>query len=232
MSFNCAGRTHIGLRRKLNEDAWFSAPEKGLWAVADGMGGHEAGEVASGMIVDALSAMPDAGPGMPETTLREVNAALVRLAAKSYQKRTIGSTAVVLTIRDGGYRCIWVGDSRAYLYRDGALRQLTRDHSLVQDLVDAGMLEAAEAENHPNANIVTRAVGAAEILKTDSVSGSVLPGDLFLLVSDGLTKVVPIEDLRNILASGTLEQRADLLIESTLEGGAPDNVTLILVEVV
>lgn len=231
MGFTCVCRTHPGLRRKLNEDALLCQPDKALWAVADGMGGHEAGEIASGMIVDALGGLEDASGEQAATTLEQVNTALVRLAADQYQERTIGSTAVVLSIKAGTYSCLWVGDSRGYLLRNGALRQLTRDHSLVQDLVDAGMLEAAEAESHPNANVVTRAVGAAHQLSVDTVRDVVLPGDLFLLASDGLTKVVSSEELCALMKQDGLDSIADSLIETTLARGAPDNVTIILVAV-
>lgn len=229
MVFTCASRTHVGLRRKLNEDAYLSQPRKGLWVVADGMGGHEAGEVASGMIVDALDGLPFDPMQYAEAALKSVNTALVRLAARKYHERTIGSTVVVLMIAEHAYRCMWVGDSRAYLYRDGQIRQLTRDHSLVQDLVDAGMLDANEAEGHPNANVVTRAVGAHDTLRVDSMGDAMQPGDIFLLASDGLTRVVPNEELAVILGHGTLEQMADELLRTTLDRGAPDNVTMVLV---
>ncbi|WP_066556447.1 PP2C family protein-serine/threonine phosphatase [Croceicoccus bisphenolivorans] len=230
MDFFCASRTHVGLRRKLNEDAFLVSPDTGLWVVADGMGGHEAGDIASRMIVEAIGALPDVAFEGPEAALRAVNAALVRLAAQRYGERTVGSTAVVLSVKDSAYRCLWVGDSRAYLLRSGKLGQLTRDHSLVQDLVDAGMLNAEDAEGHPNANVVTRAVGASTDLQVDVVTGTIMHGDLFLLASDGLTRVVPHDDLHRILSTGTLEQKADRLIARTLESGAPDNVTIVLIE--
>lgn len=229
MGFTSSSRTHAGLRRKLNEDALLCNPAAGIWAVADGMGGHEAGEVASGMIIEALGALPGASASSAKRTLEDVNAALVHLASEHYQQRTIGSTAVVLATDGNTYHCLWVGDSRIYLLRDGAVRQLTRDHSLVQDLVDAGMLNAADAENHPNANVITRAVGAAQRLNVDVVDGEILPGDLFLLASDGLTKVVANDELADLLSAGTLDEVADSLIALTLERGAPDNVSVVLV---
>lgn len=229
MGFTCAVRTHPGLRRKHNEDAVLSRPDQGLWAVADGMGGHEAGDLASGMIVDALGGLSRPTPETVAAKLRTVNDALVDLGAGHFQQRTIGSTAVALVIQGAQFRCLWVGDSRAYMMRSGELMQMTRDHSLVQELVDAGMLEPDEVEGHPNANVVTRAVGASDDLVVDVVGGSAKVGDLFLLASDGLTKVVTDGELAQRLEGDDLETIADGLIETTLERGAPDNVTLVLV---
>ena len=164
MGFEVVTRTHVGLRRKINEDALLSRPDLGLWAVADGMGGHDAGEVASALVIEGLGAIP---PGLaPEaqaeavrTVLQGVNARLREMGGEGPKPRTIGSTVTVLTAKAGGYVCQWAGDSRGYLARDGVLVQLTRDHSLVQQLVDLGELTAAEAENHPDGNVITRAVG-------------------------------------------------------------------------
>lgn len=231
MGFTCAARTHPGLRRKHNEDAMLSRPDAGLWVVADGMGGHEAGDLASGMIVDALGGLSRPDPETVAAKLRTVNDTLMTLAADHFAQRTIGSTAVALLLEDRSFRCLWVGDSRAYLLRGGELSQMTRDHSLVQELVDAGMLDPADAERHPNANVVTRAVGASDELVVDVVGGTPEPEDIFLLASDGLTKVVADDELESLLSSTDIEGVADLLIERTLERGAPDNVTVILVRV-
>jgi serine/threonine protein phosphatase PrpC len=146
-------------------------------------------------------------------------------------KRRIGSTVVGLAIADGQYRCFWAGDSRAYRVRAGQIEQVSRDHSMVQDLVDAGLLAPEDAENHPNANIITRAVGVNESLKVDIVQGEALPGDLYLLASDGLTRLVNDEELAAILTSRGIDA-ADMLIETSLSRGAPDNVTLVVVKVV
>lgn len=231
MGFTCAVRTHPGLRRKHNEDAVLSRPDQGLWAVADGMGGHEAGDLASGMIVDALGGLSRPSPETVAAKLRTVNDALVDLGAEHFQQRTIGSTAVALIVDGAQFRCLWVGDSRAYMLRAGELSQMTRDHSLVQELVDAGMLKPEDAESHPNANVVTRAVGASDELVVDVVGGNAQPGDLFLLASDGLTKVVANDELDLRLRGESLDAVADGLIEATLKRGAPDNVTVILVRI-
>jgi serine/threonine protein phosphatase PrpC len=232
MAFECVSRTDVGLRRKVNEDSLLVRTERGLWAVADGMGGHEGGDVASSKITEALMRLPvvyglDNLVDSAIIALKQVNRELVDMATDREQ-RTIGSTIVGLAIADGRFRCFWAGDSRAYLLRDNQITQLTRDHSLVQDLVNAGMLDPEEAEGHPNANIITRAVGVAQELKVDTVDGDVKQGDQFLLASDGLTRLVDAAELAATLSSNGPAEAADLLIETVLSRGAPDNVSIII----
>jgi len=234
MSFDCVSRTDVGLKRKINEDAMMVRTERGMWAVADGMGGHDAGEVASGKIAEALASLPIVY-SLQETVdnalaaLRRVNYELIALARGGGQPRTIGSTVVGLAISGDEFRCFWAGDSRAYRIRAGRITQLSRDHSLVHDLVLAGMLSEAEARVHPNANVVTRAVGVSEELQVDVVSGDVREGDIFLLASDGLTRVVEDDEIAEELVLKRLADAADRLIELVMERGAPDNVSLIIV---
>jgi serine/threonine protein phosphatase Stp1 len=234
MGFECLTRTHVGLRRKLNEDAVLDSGDAGIWAVADGMGGHDAGEVASAMVVEALSRLSPAASfdDLAEkavTALHEANTALRDLARLEARDGTIGTTVVGLAIGDDRYRCFWAGDSRGYRVRDGRIAQLTRDHSLVQDLVDAGMIEADEAEGHPNANVVTRAVGATDVLRVDAVGGEVRGGDTFMLASDGLTRLVNEAELLAGLRGANLAKSADHFIELALARGAPDNVSFVIV---
>jgi serine/threonine protein phosphatase PrpC len=209
--------------------------DRGLWAVADGMGGHDAGDVASAKVTEALLRLPIVY-GLDEMVeiaigqLKRVNGELIDLAGAD--DRTIGSTVVGLAIADGQYRCFWAGDSRAYRVRGHGITQLTRDHSLVQGLVDAGMLRPDEAENHPNANVITRAVGVAPELKIDIASGDAQPGDQFLLASDGLTRIVDDTELVAELISKRPDEAADKLIETVLSRGAPDNVTIIIVKLI
>lgn len=236
MRFECVSRTHPGLKRKVNEDSVLVRTERGLWAVADGMGGHEAGDVASSTIVEALSLVPPHSRienfvGDAILALRNVNQKLIELARSEQRPRTIGSTVVGLAIVDDQFGCFWAGDSRAYRVREGEIAQLSRDHSLVQELMDAGMLDAIEAEHHPNANVVTRAVGAAEALRVDTSAGDVRSGDLFILASDGLTRVVNDDELYAELISAPLSQAADRLLDTVLARGAPDNVSLVIVRV-
>jgi serine/threonine protein phosphatase PrpC len=164
--------------------------------------------------------------------LRRVNRQLIDLGRSEGHDRTIGTTVVALAIANGHFHCFWAGDSRAYRARDGEIRRISRDHSMVQDLVDAGMLAADEAERHVDANIITRAVGVAEDLDVDSSTGDALPGDLFLLASDGLTRLVDDQEILAQLAANTLDDAADTLIEMVLARGAPDNVSIIITKVV
>jgi len=226
-------RTHVGLRRKVNEDSMLARDDCGLWVVADGMGGHEAGDVASSRIVEALGRIEAANglDGLVDDAigaLKQVNQQLIDLAGSADSERSIGSTVVGLAIADSQFRCFWAGDSRAYRLRDDQIVQLTRDHSVVQDLVDAGMLEPDEAADHPNSNIITRAVGVAPELRVDTVSGDVRAGDRFLLASDGLTRMVDDQELVAQLTSASPAVAAENLIDTVLARGAPDNVTLII----
>jgi serine/threonine protein phosphatase PrpC len=235
MGFDCITRTHVGLRRKVNEDSVLDRTDRGLWAVADGMGGHEAGDVASAMVTEALRQLPIVY-GLDQTVdgaiaaIQNVNRELIAMAGTEDRSRTIGTTIVGLAVADGHFRCFWAGDSRAYRVRDGQIRRLSRDHSLVQDLVDAGMLKSEEAERHENANIITRAVGVSEELQVDSSAGEAAPGDLFLLGSDGLTRLVDDGEPLAQLATNPLEQAGDALIDMVLARGAPDNVSLVIVK--
>jgi serine/threonine-protein phosphatase Stp1 len=233
MAFECVSRTDVGLRRKVNEDSLLVRTNRGLWAVADGMGGHDAGDVASSKITEALQGLPVAY-GLDDVVdsaiaaLNRVNQELIALASANGSERTIGSTVAGLAIADGQYRCFWAGDSRVYRVRDEQIIQLTRDHSLVQSLVEAGMLDPEEAENHPNASVITRAVGVAEELRIDTVSGDARPGDQFLLATDGLTRMVGDAELVAELTSNRPQEAAEKLIETVLSRGAPDNVTIII----
>ena len=237
MSFETISRTHVGLQRKINEDSVFVDSERGLWAVADGMGGHEAGEVASMMVTDALRCLPaaddvDGLTGEAVEALQQVNSELIELARSSEREQTIGTTVVGLAVADGSFRCFWMGDSRAYRLRGGEIERLTKDHSLVQTLVDAGMLTPEQAENHENANLITRAVGVAQIAEVDVVGGDARSGDQFLLASDGLTRLVNDDELARELQRGPPAEVADNLIETVLARGAPDNVSLVITKIV
>jgi serine/threonine-protein phosphatase Stp1 len=234
MNLQSVARTHVGCRRKINEDALLARADLRLWAVADGMGGHDAGEVASALVIDTLAALPP-GLGLAARgdavakAIQDANARLIAMGRDGPQQRTIGSTVVALIAEGGGFACLWAGDSRAYLARASALSQLTHDHSLVQELVDAGELAPADANAHPNANVITRAVGANGTLQIDRIEGDIRPGDVFLIASDGLTRLASEAELLTSLQMPDLAAAADGLIETCLARGAPDNVTLIIV---
>ena len=228
--------THPGAKRKHNEDTYVARPDLGVWAVADGAGGHQAGEVASGMIAEALESIP---PGLSASELlaqvrmriEGTHAALRDLAAQRGPNVTVASTVVVMMARNEHFACLWAGDSRAYLLRQGELRQITRDHSLVQELVDSGAIRPEEAENHPRANVITRAVGAElDDFALDKVSGRLMPGDRFLLCSDGLSKTLPELQIADLLGASDGVPPPQALITAALAMNVTDNVTAVMVE--
>lgn len=230
--------THAGARRSHNEDNFVDRPDIGLWAVADGAGGHEAGEVASAMIHTALEAIPPhlgAGQLLAEARARllTVHDTLLREAQERGPGVMMASTVAVLMVRDSFFALLWAGDSRIYLLRGETFSQLTRDHSLVQELVESGQLTADEAESHPQANIITRAIGAGEPdIVLDKVTGSVMPGDRFLLCSDGLSKTLSEAELAGLLAAPAGVSPSELLVKAALARQVSDNVTAVVVEVV
>jgi serine/threonine protein phosphatase PrpC len=237
VAFECVSKTDVGLRRKVNEDSLLVRTERGLWAVADGMGGHDAGDVASSKVTESLLELPEADDldqlvESAVAALKKVNQDLILLAGASETEKSIGSTVVGLAIADGQFRCFWAGDSRGYRIRDRQIVQLTRDHSLVQDLVDSGMLQPDEAVDHPNSNIITRAVGVAEELRVDTVSGDVQRGDQFFLATDGVTRLISDEELAAELSFNPPAFAARKLIETVLARGAPDNASLIITKII
>lgn len=229
--FLSVGRTHAGCVRALNEDAFLNRADIGLWAVADGMGGHEGGEVASAAVVEALGGVANfsSAYAFRDAVADALNKTNAQLSALAAERGTMGATVVALLAHENHYACLWAGDSRAYFYRNGALKRLTRDHSLVQEMVDAGALSEERARAHPRANVITRAVGARENLDLESVFGNLQSGDRFLLCSDGLTGVVTDREIANVMIRAPLEAAAERLLESALARGAPDNVTLVLI---
>jgi len=236
LSFECVSRTDVGLKRKINEDAVLVRTERGMWAVADGMGGHEAGEVASAQVTEALLHLPivytlDELVAAAIEALEQVNRDLITLARSDHTPRTIGSTVVGLAISGGEFRCFWAGDSRCYRIREDSIMQLTRDHSLVQDLVDAGMLNAAEAEGHPDSNVITRAVGVRDNLRVETIAGDARPGDIFLIASDGLTRPLEDEEMYEELTMNPPDVAAGNLLDMVMTRGAPDNVSFVIVRV-
>ena len=228
--FLSVGRTHVGHVRELNEDALLNRPEIGLWAIADGMGGHMSGDVASASVVEALGGVRTfssayAFRDAATRALLSVNAELVAQAGASKS----GSTVVALLAHEGHYACLWAGDSRAYLSRSGVMRPLTRDHSVVQDLVDSGVIAPEQASRHPQANLITRAVGACDALELDYAFGALCAGDRFLLCSDGLSGFVTEAEIAHAMRRSPLEWAAQSLIDLALSRGGRDNVTVVLV---
>lgn len=224
-------RTHEGRVRDHNEDSFCAKERAGLWAVADGMGGHEGGEWASAKLVEKLEAveLPTDFDGACEAVaeaIRKANRSILVEAQK--RRKQMGSTVVVLLVQDQRFAILWVGDSRAYRLRDGELVQLSRDHSQVQEMVDRGILRAEDAVGHPMGHILSRAVGVRDEVEIDRVEGDVQPGDIFLLCSDGLHGYVEEREIARRLR-GSPERAPDELVELTLANGAPDNVTVVAV---
>ena len=231
-TFDCAALTHVGKVRKINEDSLIGRPEIGLWAVADGMGGHGGGDVASGAVVKTLAEMP--APASASEFLHEfegriigVNDELQRIGSQR-AGAVIGTTLVAILVFEAHYACAWCGDSRAYLMRDGELSQITRDHSEVQDLIDSGMLSREQAKTWPGRNVVTRALGARPVAEVDVISGRAHEGDRFLLCSDGLVGHLSDEEIAEELKCGAPGAACSSLVEKTLERGASDNVSVIV----
>lgn len=228
--------THIGLVRKVNEDAVLDRSEIGLWAVADGVGGGHAGDRASSLIVSALEQL-SAPVGRAEfveavrAALDGVNRRLRAEAIANGEDCVIASTVVCLLNFDSWYCCLWAGDSRLYRSHAGNFEQLTRDHSEVQLLVDYGLISLEEARQHPRANVVTRAVGAEDLLQLETVEGEIEPGDAFLLCTDGLTKVVEDWEIGIALSVMSAPDAVRSLIGMTLQRGAPDNVSVAIIKV-
>jgi serine/threonine protein phosphatase PrpC len=226
--------THRGCVRAANEDAILADPAGILWAVADGMGGHEGGAMAADLVVDSLAAIrDDAAPAEALEDAIEVANSRVRAAAREMGARTMGATVVALFIQGGIAHVAWAGDSRAYLMRGRRLRMLTHDHTLVQDMVDRGELARDAAEGHPEAHIITRAVGAADEIEVDHSAVPLLAGDRLLLCSDGLPRCV-YEQVIAQLVGETPDPRAaaEALVRRALDEGAPDNVSVIVVDLV
>lgn len=228
-----AQQTHRGKRRRHNEDAVLSRSREGLWAVADGMGGHQAGEVASQAITGALSRVCLGGPlsaqvDAVEDALVSVNDDL-RLHARSQgEGTTIGSTVVTLLAQGELGVVLWAGDSRLYRLREGRLEQITRDHNPICDLLDSGAVSEAEALA-AETNIITRAVGGQPHLYLDLAVFDVSHGDTYLLCSDGLYRDLDMDVLAQGLAVGGVDGAAESLLGLCLEGPARDNISLVIV---
>jgi len=233
------GQTDIGLRRSNNEDTFLCQPELSVWAVADGMGGAASGEVASGIFADAvLEIFSEAGrPAerdnflLIQETFRLANERILTWASHNPEYKGMGCTAELLAFSDQDYILGHVGDSRTYLFREGELKQLTRDHSLVQAQLDEGLITVEEAQKHALRNVILRAVGVEEALAVDFIRGKSFPGDFFLLCSDGLTSAVDDRSIQEAISLPlSLSQKVEKLIALAKSAGGYDNITVVLCE--
>lgn len=245
------GLTDVGRKRRHNEDAYLIDEERGLFVVADGMGGHAAGEVASRITVESIQEFIAATEEEQEsswpfgfnsrvslegnrltTAVEKANEKVMRAVQNRPELKGMGTTVVASLFDGDRATLVHVGDSRAYLFRDGELRRLTDDHSWVQEQVNAGILSEDEAKSHPLKNVVTRALGGAAHVSVDLIEVPVRTGDRYLLCSDGLTGMVPDEELFEQFRSGTtLESIVRSLVDLANVRGGVDNITAILVEV-
>ncbi len=229
-----AGRTDAGRVRRRNEDSFVLDPP--LFAVADGMGGAQAGEVASRLAAAAFREYHDADRLEPaervEAIIQEANRRIYERARTDSEASGMGTTVTAAILTNGRVSIGHVGDSRAYRVRDGELEQLTEDHSLVADLMRSGRLTPEEADAHPQRSVITRALGTDAEVDVDMTTVDVEPGDLFLLCSDGLTTMVPEEDILRIAQeSGSLDEIARTLVRAANSGGGEDNITVVLFRV-
>jgi serine/threonine protein phosphatase PrpC len=234
-TFDTGAATHEGCVRDHNEDSFLARPAAGLWLVADGMGGHKAGDFASRAI--ARSAQ---WTGIPNSALdlktRFVDRLIIahdeiRRQSEKLNGATVGATLVTLLAYEQHFACIWSGDSRIYLLRDGALQQMTTDHTEAMELLREGAISEEEAANWPRKNVITRAIGVTDKPMTDENYGVLQVGDAFLLCSDGLTGHVSDEEIADMMLRPGAQEICDRLIELTLSRGAKDNVTVLVVRV-
>lgn len=227
-SLGFAAQSVAGRVRGHNEDAVLCLPELGLWAVADGMGGHECGEVASALALDTLRQSVVAGSGL-ESSIHAAHQAILA-AVQEEGGRRMGSTVVAVRFVDADYEVAWIGDSRAYRISLDGIERLTRDHSWVQAMIDAGELSLDEARQHPRRNIVTQCLGQGEqALEVGRAQGSLAPGELLLLCSDGLTGELTDEQIQDVCAgAATLDELVDELIGLANRLGGKDNISCIV----
>ena len=227
-----AAATDRGTVREINEDSVVALLDRGIWLVADGMGGHAQGDWASQAIVAAVS--PVVADGDLETAVAAcadaIHAANAAIFARGEAAGArMGSTVVALVVRDRGFAVIWAGDSRAYLVRHGAVIQLSRDHSVVQGMLDRGLIDEAAARDHPMGHVLARAVGVEAVLELDVIADTVVTGDVFLLCSDGLHGVMTDAEILATLRAADPEDAPRALIDASIAAGTRDNVTVVVV---
>ncbi|MGH9011479.1 MAG: Stp1/IreP family PP2C-type Ser/Thr phosphatase [Acidimicrobiia bacterium] len=230
MRFAFGERTDVGRGRPENEDSHLVDPEDGLYAVADGMGGHRAGEVASATAIDALKSAYLGGQRIDEA-VGAANAAVFAKAAEDAALRGMGTTLTAIALHDSTAVLGHVGDSRAYLMRDGAVTQVTEDHSLVEQLVREGRLSPEDAQNHPQRAVITRALGVDPDVAVDTYRIDLKPGDRLMICSDGLTNMLSDDTIAQTLRRhADPQQAADTLVDMANQAGGDDNITVILLD--
>ena len=231
LAYHGAGMTHVGRVREVNEDSILTDPTGIFWAIADGMGGYGHGEAASEIVIDHLSEMPDEGEARPQIE------SLITAANQDIQARAVelgadvmGATVVALRLGPTSGQLAWVGDCRAYNCRGGSIQQLTRDHTVVEELVRDGLLAPESAKGHASSNVVTRAVGAEPVVEIDHLSVPLRAGDRLVLCSDGLTACLEDADiLKHLTEADDPDAACRFMVAAALDAGAPDNVSVIVI---
>ncbi|MGB9699838.1 MAG: Stp1/IreP family PP2C-type Ser/Thr phosphatase [Thermodesulfobacteriota bacterium] len=241
LRINSYGRSDVGLKRSNNEDAFIIKPEFALWALADGMGGAAAGEIASQIFVETALSIFAANRGtsaeeiikLIQKTFLEANTKILKHVQEQPAHKGMGCTAELLTFCGQNFLLGHVGDSRTYLLRQGKLKQLTKDHSLVQEQIDQGLLRPEEAKRHNLRHVIIRAVGVEDDLPVDLIKGKVFPDDMFIICSDGLSDLVEDKLIQDTLSNSLidLEQKGEKLISLAKAAGGHDNITVILCQV-
>jgi protein phosphatase len=230
--FETGVTTHPGKVRPRNEDAVLARADVGLWAVADGMGGHDAGDLASQLIIQALDGISSTTTAMQlleetETRIFEANRQIIDIS-RQRGGAVIGSTVAILLISEDHYACIWAGDSRLYLVSHGTVRQVSRDHTEVEEMIASGVMTSEEARHLPQ-NVITKAVGVHKTPELEIVTGAFEESDIFVLCSDGLTKHVSDKEILQQVSSGSAQSSCDALVELALNRGGLDNITVVVV---
>ena len=233
--FETVSKTDVGSVRKINEDSLIALPGSGIWVVADGMGGHAAGDFASQTIVGEMQTV-----GIAATLddlkqrfmdrLSQANAKIIS-HAQSLGGGTVGATLATVLIHKGKFACVWCGDSRVYRYQQQTLTQVSRDHTEVQALLDAGTITEEQAENWPRKNVITRAVGVTDVPQCDVVEDNLQDGDVFLICSDGLTEYFDNDEIAERLGQTpelSLQNICEGLVASAVERGGKDNISVII----
>ncbi len=239
MSIECCFRSDQGKIRISNEDSYIANIKSRIFLVADGMGGHVAGEIASQIAASAVEEVVSAGelePSMEvllQIAVKTANSRVYEAQRLKPEYRGMGSTLTAIAFRAGRYYVAQVGDSRAYLLRDRCLRQLTRDHSLVWPLFENGIIAKDDISRHPQKNLITRSIGTHSEVEVDLQGGDALAGDIFLLCSDGLTDVLSDQEILQILSAGngSIQKLCDALVAAANSRGGPDNVTVVLIRI-
>jgi serine/threonine protein phosphatase PrpC len=235
LTISSTALTDIGNKRLHNEDAFYSSDEKGVWFVADGVGGHNAGDFASQSLVDAIAnfkpeANLDDSVDTLEYLIQQTNEMLINKAAQIGEGAFIGSTIVLLAADKSNGIILWAGDSRIYRIRADEIEQLTHDHSLINDMIKAGELDPDDFDAYPESNKITRAIGFIKDLDLDLRKLSILPGDKYILCSDGLTKYLNDEEILSTTRDETVASSTQKLLQKALDAGGTDNITVLTIE--